>query len=298
MYCFLSSPVTSYSNLPQQISIMNYSVLKELDCKVPFQRFSIKYVISGEETYIVNGKAYDIKSGSYLIANQFAEGKVIIDSKSPVAGLCIDIAPNLIAEAVASFIRPDTYFPDNALSTFFNTSGFLENQYQAKNTIIGQDLIELSNIYSKQPELPRVIPDVVFYNIAEHFVADHIGLYRQLQQIPAIKQQTKNELMRRLQIAKAFMDEQFLTLPTIKYIATQCNLSEFHFFRLYKKVYGETPYHYMLKKRMEFAAMLLKDPQISVTDVAGMSGFADVYAFSKAFKKHFRVAPSQFNWDN
>ena len=91
------------------------------------------------------------------------------------------------------------------------------------------------------------------------------------------------------------MDEHFLALPTIKHIAIQCNLSEFHFFRLYKKVYGESPYHYMLQKRMEFAAGLLKDPFINVTDVASMSGFADVYSFSKAFKKHFRVAPSKFN---
>ena len=295
MYSFLSSPVTSYSNLPQQISIMNYSVLKELDCKVPFKRFSIKYVIAGEETYFVNGKRYAIKSDEYLIANQFAEGSVIIDSKTPVKGLCIDIAPNLIEEAVASFIRPDTFFPDNNLSAFFNTETCLENQYQAKNTIVGHDLIELSNAYADQPELPRVIPDAVFYNIAEHFVADHIGLYRQLQQIPAIKQQTKKELMRRLQTAKAFMDEHFLALPTIKHIATYCNLSEFHFFRLYKKVYGESPYHYMLKKRMEFAAGLLKDPNINVTDVASMAGFADVYSFSKAFKKYFRVAPSQFS---
>ena len=51
----------------------------------------------------------------------------------------------------------------------------------------------------------------------------------------------------------------------------------------------------MLKKRMEFAAGLLKDPNINVTDVASMAGFADVYSFSKAFKKYFRVAPSQFS---
>lgn len=294
MYSFLSSPITSYKNLPQQMNIIDYSVLGELSCKVPFNRFSIKYVISGEETYIINGKRYDLHSGSYLMANQFAEGSVYIEGNSVVTGLCIDLAPNLISEAVASFIRPDTFYPDADLNQFFNSESFLENQYQAKNTMVGKDLFSLSEMFAKDPALPRKIPHDIFYGIAEHIVQDHIPVYKQLQEISVIKQHTRKELYRRLQIARNYMEENFIHPPSIAIIAKQCNLSEFHFFRLFKKVYRVTPYQFMLNKRMTFAAELLKDPTLTITEIAVITGFSDLYAFSKIFKKYYKLPPSRF----
>lgn len=100
--------------------------------------------------------------------------------------------------------------------------------------------------------------------------------------------------MRRLQTAKAFMDEHFwhyLLSNILLRIAIYLN----SIFLDYIKSIWRITLSLYVEKRMEFAAGLLKDPNINVTDVASMAGFADVYSFSKAFKKYFRVAPSQFS---
>lgn len=277
--------------LPQNTNILNYSILNHFQHKVPFRQFAIKYVIAGVEEYIVNGNKYEISGGSYLLANQFSEGSVTIDNHTPVKGLCIDLSPNLLSEAVGSIVRPDTPYADMALNTFFNAPEFLENCYGAKNTYLGKDLLNLSAILSQNPDQPRAIPDDVFFTIAEHLVIDHIPICKQLQNVKAIKYSTKKDLYRRLLKGKYFIDENFAQSPSIRQIAVIANLSEFHFFRLFKQTFGTTPYQYVLERKLQYANTKLKTQSLSITEIAFQSGFADVHAFSKAFKKQFGIAP-------
>lgn len=277
--------------LPQNTNILNYSILNNFQHKVPFRRFAIKYVIAGVEEYTVNGNKFEISGGSYLLANQFSEGSVTINYHTAVKGLCIDLSPDLLSEAVGSIVRPDTPYADMALNTFFNAPEFLENCYGAKNTYLGKDLLNLSAILSQNPDQPRAIPDDVFFTIAEHLVIDQISICKQLQNVKAIKYSTKKDLYRRLLKGKYFIDENFAQSPSIRQIAVIANLSEFHFFRLFKQTFGTTPYQYVLERKLQYANTKLKTQSLSITEIAFQSGFADVHAFSKAFKKQFGIAP-------
>jgi AraC family transcriptional regulator len=294
MYFFSTENASSLKPLPVQSNILNYSVLKNLEVQFPIRRFAIKYVVSGTEAYVINDNHYKVSAGSYLLANRFSKGKVYVESKEPVKGICIDIAPDLISQAVASFVRPDTCFTDSDLDVFFNSTSFLENQYQSQHTLLGKDLRALEQQLSSQPEKPRVIAEDLFYTLAEHIVSDHIPIYKQLQQVPAIKQHTKKELYRRVLIAKNYMHETFITSPTIQQIARHCNLSEFHFFRLFKQVFGVTPHHYIIRLKLQHAAVLLNEPGISIAETAALSGFSDVFTFSKSFKKYYGKTPGSW----
>ena len=84
----------------------------------------------------------------------------------------------------------------------------------------------------------------------------------------------------------------FLQIKEIKEIADHCGMSEYHFFRLFKAVIGISPHQYLIRKRIENAHALLSDKSHSVSDVAFLCGFADVFSFSKAFKKHTGTPPS------
>jgi len=291
MYSFSTGKMTGSVPLPQNTNILNYSILNNFQHKVPFRRFAIKYVVSGKEEYTVNGNKYEISDGSYLLANQFAEGSITINNNIPVKGICIDLSPDLLSEAVGSIVRPDTPFADMAINTFFNAPEFLENCYVAKNTLTGLDLLNLSTILSKNPDQPREVPDDLFFTIAEHLVVDHIPICKQLQNVKAIKYSTKKDLYRRLLKGKFFIDENFAQSPSIRQIAAISNLSEFHFFRLFKQTFGTTPYQYVLERKLQYAYAKLKTQSLSITEIAFQSGFADVHAFSKAFKKQFGIAP-------
>src|SRR6476646_2645882 len=93
---------------------------------------------------------------------------------------------------------------------------------------------------------------------------------------------------------KQFMDDNFLTVNDISEVAQASNLSEFHFFRSFKQAFGITTYQYILNKILDLARTMLRDGDASITTIASTCNFPDLFTFSKAFKRHFGISPSQF----
>jgi len=73
------------------------------------------------------------------------------------------------------------------------------------------------------------------------------------------------------------------------------NMSEVHFRRLFKNTYRILPVKYLNILRTGRAKDLLKQSIYSITDIAEMTGYSDVYYFSKAFKKMTGTSPSEYN---
>jgi AraC-like DNA-binding protein len=66
------------------------------------------------------------------------------------------------------------------------------------------------------------------------------------------------------------------------------------FFKKVKQVTGMPPHEYIRKMRLMRAAELLKDPTLSISEVAYQTGFEDPNYFSRNFKEYFGVTASQF----
>jgi AraC family transcriptional regulator len=273
-------------------NLLVYSALKGFYQKEKSDCFVIRYVIEGTEHYHFNGHYYPVKKGQYLLSNATQEGDAEIDNTQKVLGICLGIEPDLIAEVVASVCSPDTPFTDNELGAFFKTSHFLENKYNTTETHLGQ-FLETINHYMQNNAFGQIeVSPEFFYTISEKIVADQIPIFKQLQAIPSIKSDTKKDLFRRIAKGKDFIDASFLLPLTIELIAKEACMSEYHFFRLFKSIVGISPHQYILKKRLEFAKNILKQDKTAVSIAAYDSGFSDIHAFSKAFKKHFGYSPS------
>ena len=104
---------------------------------------------------------------------------------------------------------------------------------------------------------------------------------------------TKKELLRRLLQGRDFIDDNVLKNPGIAEIVQHCNMSPFHFFRSFKQAFGCSPYQYIITKRLEYAQSLIRTGH-SFTSIAAQCGFADLFTFSKAFKKLYGVSPSDY----
>ena len=78
-------------------------------------------------------------------------------------------------------------------------------------------------------------------------------------------------------------------------LATQLNLSTFHFARLFKKSLGLSPHKYILQTRIERAKKLIVSQPIPLSNIALQAGFYDQTHFSKAFKKYVGVSPKAFS---
>lgn len=273
---------------------MNFSLYRQLECPLTFRSFSVKFVGAGCERYTVNGTNYHVNEGSYLLVNHHAEGGVLIDSKRDVRGICIDVSPALLSEAVGSYLRADTLHPDESLDVFFSSPDFLENTYTAQHTATGELLLAADARLRENPFAPHTFDSDFYFALAAALVADHIPLYRGLQSVRTARYNTRKDLMRRLLRGKEYIERHFAFAPDVATIARECGMSEYHFFRLFKQAFGITPHKHLMQTRIAYCRNRLRTSNIPASDIAIEAGFADVHAFSKSFKEHTGISPVQY----
>ena len=74
-------------------------------------------------------------------------------------------------------------------------------------------------------------------------------------------------------------------------VAAECGLSVRHFTPAFRRSIGVPPHRYLLKCRVERAQQLLKDPTLSLLDVALACGFSDQSHFTRVFSAWTSVSP-------
>ena len=77
-------------------------------------------------------------------------------------------------------------------------------------------------------------------------------------------------------------------------LAAASSLSTFHFAKLFKQSTGSTPHQYVLQRRLERVKELLRDPNISISDVSLQAGFADQSHLTNVFRRFVGITPSKF----
>ncbi len=75
--------------------------------------------------------------------------------------------------------------------------------------------------------------------------------------------------------------------------ALRAGMSPSHFSAQFKHCFGISPVAFARHAALEKAAYLLQNRQLRIGEVALMTGFPDIYSFSRAFKKHFGAAPGE-----
>ena len=81
---------------------------------------------------------------------------------------------------------------------------------------------------------------------------------------------------------------------TLNELARDVGLSPSHFCSLFRKTSGKTPHQFILQCRIQHAKALLAKPGHSILDVALASGFRTHQHFSRIFRRHVGIPPSNY----
>ena len=81
---------------------------------------------------------------------------------------------------------------------------------------------------------------------------------------------------------------------TVKELADISDMHEKSYRRAFIQIFGIAPYEFMQNFRIERAQILLMNTPMSISSIAELCGFSDVYSFSHAFKRHIGVSPRNF----
>ena len=104
-----------------------------------------------------------------------------------------------------------------------------------------------------------------------------------------------SQRIKQLDRAVQFISENFAREDlTTEEIARTADMSESHFRRLFKIAYGLSPIKYINILRIERAKELIRYTNESFSDIATVVGFANLYYFSRMFKKEVGCTPSEF----
>ncbi len=90
-----------------------------------------------------------------------------------------------------------------------------------------------------------------------------------------------------------YVEDKYREKITVEEAARLVNLSPFHFCKLFKKLTGRTFVEYVNRHRMNEAEKLLRDTDLSVTEIADRVGCGNPNYFTKLFKQHKGITPSQ-----
>ena len=99
---------------------------------------------------------------------------------------------------------------------------------------------------------------------------------------------------RHLLRARDLIDARYAEPLDVAALARRAHASPAHFSRSFKRAFGETPHQYLLTRRIERAKHLLRETDLSVTEVSLEVGFRSLGSFSAAFKRIVGVGPREF----
>ena len=279
-YCEVNNIVNNSSEL----GFENISFLKtQLDVKedthykgkIPIQGLSFFYEQQG------------VKSISSHKKNQFSiyavnngDGNLLL-SKGEITTSSITLKKEFLLKSL-----PEGKVKENIIESLeTNRCGKL----LAKKDINPQVQLLLNNIYNNP-----------FTNQLDELYAQSKILeliYLEFQSLIDIEPNKNNKLklddydIEAIKQAKEILIQNMQNPPSITELSHMVRINEFKLKVGFKKVFNDTPYNILLHHKLEYAAELLKNSDMSAGEVARLSGYKSLSSFTKAFIKKHGVRP-------
>lgn len=99
---------------------------------------------------------------------------------------------------------------------------------------------------------------------------------------------------RHLLRAKDLVDARYREALDVETLARAARLSPWHFSREFRREFGESPHQYLLTRRLERAAALLRTTDRSVADICLTVGLRSVGSFTTSFGRMFGMSPTDY----
>lgn len=99
---------------------------------------------------------------------------------------------------------------------------------------------------------------------------------------------------RHLLRARDLADARYFEPLTVADLARDAGLSPAHFSREFRRTFGEAPHQYLLTRRLERAAALLRNTDRSVTEICFAVGLSSLGSFTTTFRRVYGTTPAGY----
>ncbi len=286
-----------WGNLPLETegfpSVIIHTKVRECfrpDIKGPFSFF---LNIRGNSFCSVDRQTTRIDEESYFVSNRSQPYTLRVEENSGGAETFNIHFGEFFSESVLnSLITPVDRILDlgteKQLSpiTFFNQ---LHHRDATFNTLVQTILTSYRETGFNKPRFEEQLSALLSYHLQQHrHIAEIVN------NLPPVRKGTRIEIYKRLSRAMDVLRSSFCGEISLDQLAAEACISKYHFLRLFRSVYGLSPYQYIQHLRLEKARVLLANSIISVTDLAGLLGFDNSQSFSRLFYQRVGLYPTQY----
>ena len=241
----------------------------------------IVYVLSGYMTHAINGKTYKVKHGDILFMNYGCTHAFF--SEEECSYINILFSPEVMSEEI---VTPSNAFSALSLIAFNDMRG--ESNY-GKISFWGEERREIEDIvfdmlkeYSeKQTSWETVLGNDLNTLIIKMLRKTEMGM-------------EPSEIRDIWQKLSEYIDNNLDSKLTLNDLAKKCFYNPSYFSRIFKEKFKISFLEYVTQKRLARAIELLKNTDVSVSDVGQRVGFSDNKSFYHAFSRYYHCTPSQY----
>lgn len=162
---------------------------------------------------------------------------------------------------------------------------------------IYQEMIDLINHMCRDYFNPDALKDMTFYGNLIRFLSNYVR-FRVSSESSHItvtgSKDYQKDLMLKFNTVYDYINQHLSEDLSLETVAEVAGFSKYHFSRLFKVYSGYNFYDYVSMQRIRSAESLLLKPDISITEVALLSGFSSLTTFNRTFKKIKDCTPSEY----
>jgi len=237
--------------------------------------------ISGDVTYVIEGKSYKLKPWDILLVNRNNLHLPIISDAEPYERIILWLNP--------VFLEGHNRNGCNLLNCFQLAKESKFSLIRASRSDLNplmQNLLELENAVSDDSFGSDILKNALFIQAMVKINRLFLGLDRN-RSITDIKYDPRIEEM------LGFINNNLDSDLSIDCLAAGFFLNRYYLMHLFKKETGSTLSCYIQQKRAIKASDLLRS-KVSAGEVCALCGFEDYSTFVRTFKKEFKLSPTQY----
>lgn len=218
----------------------------------------IEYILSGRGTVLLDGKAYHPQAGDTYFLPLGHDHLYYADAEEPWVKIWVNFSgPLAVSMPRAYEVEEKCVFPGLYTGDLLRSVLRVAEERKADGTLSASLLLH-----------------ELFYRMGS-----------------ASKVRVRNHTVAAL---RDFIDQHYTEPITAASLADVVGKSPSQCNRAFLQTYGETPYRYMLGRRIALARLLLESSHMSVREIAAQLSFCDEYYFSNFFKQKVGLSPAAY----
>lgn len=161
---------------------------------------------------------------------------------------------------------------------------FIPKEYISENSIIENLMFLIKNPNAPDPAILGYTY-LFFYALLENSSCNNIKKASNLQEFYVRE-------------AINYIEKNYNNNISVEDISKWCNLDRSYFGKIFKNSMKSTPQEFLIKYRLAKACEMLKNDNISIKDIAELTGYPNQFYFSRAFKEVYNMPPRKWRNQN